>query len=104
MELYGHIVDPAVVARIWNDGHTEFETGIEARRVRYPIHIHEVRYRRDLKAILAEEPLIYFDLPLISYLPRSIEIYLFSFAGCFIVDDVKLTLVVDPDIIDAPAE
>ena len=96
--------DPGVAARIRDEFGVEFQAVAEAVDVQAGIGVDEIAGVADLETILAQQPLIDFQLAFVADLPFAIDIDFFGLAGGFVVDHDELTRRIDPDVINCPED
>src|SRR3989344_151196 len=104
MHIFDCFLHPRVVSGVRDNLELELKTRVKALRRRVAICVDEVCDIRCLESVFPEQPLVYFDLPLVSVLPLGIERLFSVFARGFVVNDVELPLGIDPYVVDASAD
>ena len=95
--------NPCVASGIRNDRDLEFELRVEALGRGVAVCVDEIRDIGNREIIFSEEPLVDFDLALVSVLPVGVKRDIAVFARRFVVDDVEGSVSVDPNIVDSSA-
>src|SRR3989339_1839444 len=101
MGFYNSFFYPAVIALIRNDLDVKFYLFIKGFFINHAVAINKIGCTGNLKAVFSEQPLINFNLPLVTVLPFSVEINLPAFGSGFIIDNKQFSGLIHPNIINS---
>ena len=96
--------NPTVVAKIAYKFDIKLKLAVEGGPIRLAVAINEVSRIRHGETVLAEEPLIHFHLAFIRDLPICINVYFGWLTGGLVINNVKLSFRINPDVINAAGD